>query len=104
MHSKPTIAQLAQSLNVSRRAVFLAMELRDARPDLAERVLAGEIGLTAALRIAKPQKYAKPASGPLQAVQRAWERASEDDRAAIVEWLGAELSARRSAPQRGGLR
>jgi len=46
-------------MGVSVRAVALAGELQRCRPDLADRVLAGEMTTRQALRIAKPDKYAK---------------------------------------------
>jgi hypothetical protein len=49
------------------------------RDDIIREVEAGRLGLHAALKKAKPEKYAKPRDG-LKAICRAWERASERER------------------------
>lgn len=58
---KLTTAQLAKIMNVSVRGIRLAGELqRCNRPDIEARIMSGEIKtLREALRIAKPEKYAK---------------------------------------------
>lgn len=54
-----TRAQAAKLMNVSVRMVALASELQRCRPDLSDRVMSGELTVRQALRIAKPEKYAK---------------------------------------------
>lgn len=55
-----SVKQAAQMMNVSERSVYMARELqRCGRPDLCSRAKAGELTILEALRIAKPDKYAK---------------------------------------------
>lgn len=99
MHSKLTIDQAAKLMNVSRRSVFNARELRQTgRTDLWEAVESGEIGLTAALRLAKPEKYGTGKRDCLKEVQRAWNAATAEDRDRIVLWLADELEKKVGAP------
>lgn len=57
----PTRAQAAKIMGVSVRSIALAAELqRCNRPDIEARVMSGEIKtIREALRLAKPEKYAK---------------------------------------------
>lgn len=54
-----TPEQAAKVMGVSVRSIYLAAELQRCRPDLADRVMAGEITVRQGLRIAKPEKYGK---------------------------------------------
>lgn len=97
MHSKLTIDQAAKLMNVSRRAVFNARELaQTGRTDLFEAVERGEIGLTAALRLAKPEKYGSGKRDCLKEVQRAWSAATAEERDYIILWLADQLSKRKT--------
>lgn len=55
-----SVKQAAQMMRVSERMVYMARELqRCSRPDLMARCRAGELTIREALRIAKPDRYAK---------------------------------------------
>lgn len=55
-----TVKEAARMMGVSERSVYLVRELQHcSRPDLCERVKAGDLTILQALRIAKPEKYAK---------------------------------------------
>lgn len=79
-----TVKQAATVMNVSERAVYMARELRACRPDLGNKVMAGEMSLLAALKIAKPEKYAKRKDGPA-VLLAAWNKATEGERAAFLD-------------------
>lgn len=64
-------------------ATYALRRLKRDRPDLAEKVVAGEMSANAA---AIEAGFRKPAS-PLKALQTAWSRASEDERAAFRAWV-----------------
>jgi hypothetical protein len=83
-----TIRQLAAAFNVSERSIYMAGELlRTGRSDLNEAVEAGRMTLLAALREAKPEKYGKKASDNFKTLQKAWLKASRDERILFRAWL-----------------
>jgi hypothetical protein len=82
---RPSIKQAAAIMNVSVRTVYLAIELQRCRPDLEPRLMSGELTLREALRIAKPDKYAKRDKVEQWAAQyRAWD---ETDRHRALQIL-----------------
>ena len=54
-----TVSGVSRLMRVSERSIYQARELQRCRPDLAGRVLAGEMSTREALRIAKPERYGK---------------------------------------------
>jgi hypothetical protein len=64
-------------------AAYLVARLKRDAPDLAAKVASGELSANAA---AIEAGFRKPPS-PLKALQTAWSRASEDDRAAFRAWV-----------------
>jgi len=62
---------------------YAIRRLKRDRPDLAEKVIRRELSANAA---AIEAGFRKPPS-PLKALQNAWSRASEDDRAAFRAWV-----------------
>jgi hypothetical protein len=81
-----TVRDAARLMNVSERMVYMARELQICRPDLAAKVMAGELSVLAALRIAKPEKYSKKRE-PLDALKNAWVRASAAERMSFLAWI-----------------
>ena len=65
---------------------YLLARLRRDRPDLAERVRAGELSAHAAVKEAGFRKDPTP----LQRAQAAWRRMSDDERAEFEEWIATE--------------
>jgi hypothetical protein len=82
-----TVKQAAQLMNVSERSIYKVRELqRTGRDDLCDAIMRGEMSIHAALKIAKPEKYDRRPD-TLKALRRAWNAATEDERA----WLLAEI-------------
>jgi len=54
-----TVSEVSRLMSVSERSVYQARQLQRCRPDLADRVIAGELSIREALRIANPERYAK---------------------------------------------
>jgi hypothetical protein len=74
-------------MKVSERSVYMAQELcGTGRDDLVREVETGRMKLHAALRLAKPSKYAKTPNG-LKALESARQAASEGERAYFVAKL-----------------
>jgi hypothetical protein len=74
---------------------YLLRRLKRDRPDLAEKVVKGEMSAHAAALAAGFRR--KPT--PLEQVQRAWERATEAECEEIGTWVAEQISALR----RGGV-
>jgi hypothetical protein len=79
-----SLKQIALVMNVSERNIRYCIELqRCNRPDIEQRLLSGEISVAEALRMAKPEKYAKPDKvGKWLAAFRSW--SGEDQEKAIL--------------------
>jgi hypothetical protein len=84
-----SVKEAARLMNVSVRSVHLARELQRCRPDLADRCLAGELTLRQALRLAKPEKYAK--RDKVEQWLAAWRAWSPDDQSRALQALAEAL-------------
>jgi hypothetical protein len=92
-----TVKQAAALMNVSERSVYRAREvLATGRDDLFAKVLAGELSVLAALKIAKPEKYDRASIDPdkdrYAALVKAWNACTDDQRAAFVTQVLPSLS------------
>lgn len=86
-----TTKQLALVFNVSERSIYMARELgATGRADLEERVMAGELSILGALKLAKPEKYDRKPDR-MATLVKAWNACTDDQRnmfaARIVEML-----------------
>lgn len=78
-HSRDSITTSAND----RGATYVLRRLKRDHPELAEKVVAGQMSANAA---AIEAGFRKPPS-PLRALQNAWSRASEDERTAFRAWV-----------------
>lgn len=81
--SRVTVKDAARLMNVSERLIYMAKEVERLRPDLVPRIEAGELSLNKALRLAK----GKPKPTSWDRLVRAWNNATEDDRARLALWI-----------------
>jgi hypothetical protein len=87
VQARITVKQAAAIMNISERGVYNARELmRTGRADLIDRVWAGKLSVRGALKLAKPEKYASKTEGEVRwdALVKAWNAVTEDQRAAFV--------------------
>ena len=82
LQSRPTVRQAALLMNVSERSVYMAAAVQRLRPDLAAELDAGTMTVAAAYGEATGKRKETPRDRLL----RAWNNATEDDRA----WLLAK--------------
>ena len=75
-----TVKQAAAMLNISERTVYMARKVHRLRPDLAVKVLAGEMSLNEAHHIATGAR--KPTSW--DRLVSAWNAATDEDRARLI--------------------
>ena len=75
-----TTKQLATAFNVSERGIYNARKLNRLRPDLGDKVAAGEMSLNEALRIAE----ARPKATSYDRLVRAWNAATPADRQKLL--------------------
>ena len=87
-----TIEHAAQLMNVKVRGVYMAKELlRTGRAEPIRAAEVGKISLLGALKLAKPDKYAKTRNGE-KGLRDAWAKATDEERAAFTAWLRAQAN------------
>ena len=85
-----TTKQIANVFNVSERMIYMARELRrTGRDDLGAECMAGRLTILGALKIAKPEKYAKQPD-PLEALVAAWCRCDPQSQTAFLQAINAK--------------
>jgi hypothetical protein len=76
-----TVKQAAVMLNVSERLIYMAGKVQRLRPDLGDKVMAGEMSLNEAHRIAIGKRRATSWDRLLTA----WNSATDEDRARLLK-------------------
>lgn len=87
LQTKLTVAQAAKVMNVSERSVYMVGELMaTGRQDLLQAVERGDISILGALKLAKPDKYAKPKRVSLRQLQKHYLGADERTKQQFLIW------------------
>ncbi|MHC2273540.1 uncharacterized protein YccT (UPF0319 family) [Bradyrhizobium diazoefficiens] len=87
LQTGPTVAQAARLMNVSERLVYMVGELRaTGRYDLLQAVERGDMSVLGALKLAKPEKYARPKKVTMRQLQTAYLAADERTKLEFLAW------------------